>query len=84
MLSLDWTNKFTSPAPLRYELSLGTGSGSGSVLKWVEFSSEETVLVLSHPRLLRTLDYYFTLTAISASGLTLTSSQVIAGVPMTT
>lgn len=83
-LSFDWSNKFSSPAPLRYELSLGSQSGSGSVLKWAGFSSEESMLTLSHPRLVRSNDYYLTLTAISASGLTVTSTQVVAGVPMAT
>ncbi len=83
-LSFDWSDKFSSPAHLRYELSLGTQSGSGSVLKWAGFSSEESLLTLSHPRLFRSRDYYLTLTAISASGLSVTSYQVIAGIPMTT
>lgn len=83
-LQLDWTDKFSSPAPLRYEISLGSQRGSGSIRMWAEFSSEQTSLILSDPRLMRRLDYYLSLTAISASGLHTTMSQVIAGIPLVT
>ena len=83
-LSLDWSDKFTDSALLRYELSIGTQRGSGSVQMWVEFSSEETSLTLSHPQLLRRNDYFLSLIAISPSGLYVTVNQVIAGIPMVT
>ncbi len=83
-LSLDWSDKFTDPSPLRYELSIGTQRGSGSVQMWVEFSSMETSLTLSHPKLFRNIDYFLSLVAISSSGLYITANQVIAGIPMVT
>ena len=83
-LSLDWTDKFSSPAPLRYELSVGYQRGSGSIVKWVELSSDQMSITLAHPRLERSRDYYLTLTAIGESGLHTTHNQVIAGIPMVT
>ena len=82
VLTVDWSDRFTSPAPLYFELSLGTQMGSGSVRKWVELSTMATSYVVSSELLDRSEDYFVTVTAIGSSGLHSTASQLLAGVPV--
>ena len=81
-IQLDWSSKFSSTASLRYELSLGTQMGSGSIRKWVGLSSLQTSLLISDPQLTRNNDYFLSLTAIGSSGLHTTVSQMISGIPI--
>lgn len=80
MLSLDWTGKFTSPAPLYFELSIGRQKGSGHVLMWVELSTTEASYSLSSLRV--EMDYFVSITAVTSSGLHTTATQLIAGIPL--
>lgn len=82
VLTVDWAGRFSSPAPLYFEFSLGTQKGSGSVRKWVELSTVETGYSVSSMLLQRVEDYFVTVTAITSSGLHSTTSQLIAGVPL--
>lgn len=82
MLTVDWSGKFTSPAPLYFEFSLGTQKGSGSVRKWVELGTMETRYTVSSTQLERSGDYFVAVTAISSSGLHITATQLLAGVPV--
>ncbi len=79
-LLLDWSGKFVSPAPLYYELSIGTQMGSGSVRKWVELSTTESSFSL--PVLSSDRDYFVTVTAIASSGVQTTAVQLLAGLPI--
>ncbi len=83
-LALDWTDKFTSSTPLGYEITLGTQKGSGSIVMWAGFSSDQTTFELSDNRLIRNMDYFVSLVAIGYNGLSTIANQVVAGIPLTT
>lgn len=79
-LRLDWTGKFSSTAPLYYEFSLGTQMGSGSIRQWQE--TDQTFASITSARLNQNRDYFFTLTAVSSSGIHTTAYRMIAGMPV--
>ena len=81
-LQLEWFGTFSSPAPLYYELSLGSQMGSGSILKWAELSTMATSFAVADLRLHRSRDYFVSLTAVSYSGLHRIVNQFLAGVPL--
>lgn len=74
-LMVDWEGSFASSLPLRYEISVGTSLGSGSVLSWME--TEQTSLDYHHPRLVPTADYFVTVTAIAANGHSTTAWTIV-------
>lgn len=80
--TFDWTGKFVSPAPLYFELSIGTQMGSGRIRKWVELSTAQTSYSVSGSVLQRSEDYFVAVTAISSSGLHTTASQLIPSMPL--
>lgn len=82
MLTLDWTGKFVSPAPLYFELSIGTQLGSGRFRKWVELSMTQTSYSVSGGLLQHSEDYFVAVTAISSSGLHTTAIQLLASLPL--
>ena len=74
-LTVDWEGTFASSLPLRYEVSVGTSLGSGSVLSWME--TERSSLDYRHPRLVPTADYFVTVTAIAANGHSTTDWTIV-------
>ena len=82
MLSLDWSEKFVNPAPLYYELSIGTQMGSGRVQRWVELSMTESRYNVPSGYLSRDIDYFVSVTAITSAGLHTTVTQLLPGVPV--
>ena len=81
-LTLDWSDKFISLAPLYFEFSFGTQMGSGCVRKWVELDIMETSYSVSGALLQRNEDYFASVTAITSSGLHSTTTQLFAGLPV--
>lgn len=77
-LVFDWSGKFTSPAPLYFEISVGTQMGNGRISRWVELSMTQTSYTV---QLRRDMDYFIAVTAISSSGLHTTSTEMLAGLP---
>ena len=78
-LMVEWEGTFASSLPLRYEVSVGTSLGSGSVLSWME--TEHSSLDHRHPRLLPTADYFVTVTAVAANGHSVTAWAIVHAVP---
>lgn len=81
VFSLDWSGKFTSPAPLYYEISIGTQIGSGRVRRWVELSVAQSSYNGSL-QFMANEDYFVAVTAISSSGLHTTAIQLLSGLPL--
>ena len=83
-LHFDWLGKFTSTSPLTFEISLGTTMGSGITQKWVELDTDHTHHTVSDSRLIRSEDYFFSVVAISSSGLHTTALHMESGLPLNT
>ncbi len=81
-LQLNWSGRFSSPAPIYYEFSLGTQVGSGSIRRWVERDTDLTSVTITDARLSTEVDYFLSLTAISSSGLHSTVGHMIASMPI--
>ena len=82
---MDWSGRFLSvpPAPLSFELSVGTLMGSGIIRKWEEISTDHTHYTVVDSRLSEERDYFLTVVAISRSGLHTSASVMWAGLPLT-
>ena len=83
-LHFDWTDKFISTAPLTFELSVGTLTGSGIILKWEELSTDHTYYTVVDSRLSQVRDYFLTVVAVSSSGLHTVAAHMEAGMPLDT
>ena len=74
MLRLGWQGVFAaSPSALVYEVSLGRLPGGSDVIQWVETMETDMDVSPLEPN----TDYYLTLTAVNAAGLSETVTKAI-------
>jgi hypothetical protein len=83
-LHFDWTDRFNSTAPLTFELSVGTLTGSGIIRKWEELSTDHTYYTVVDSRLSKVRDYFLTVVAVSSSGLHTVAGHMEPGLPLNT
>ena len=78
-LTLEWTNVFTSPSPLTYEVSLGSQLGSTSIRRWSSpiQETDRARIVITEPGLSSKNDYILSLNAISYNGLSTAANYMI-------
>ena len=72
-VDLSWDGLFVSSSPLYFEVSIGTILGGSDVMQWVETMNTGMRVspLVSHT------DYYLTVTAINAAGLSQTVNNII-------